>query len=648
VLIFGKIKVTEMNRRASNKEMREELIGFLSGPMAKEAAITRIEYEGPTLAVYTENPNLLSKASPFAKELAKHSGRRVEVRADPSIRLPVDAASKRIREMLPRNVAAKLLFNQEQGQVTVEVDKVTDYHWTSDMAERIVKETLWKARVVTSPFSDSQTVHTVRDYLYASAERPSILRRLGERIFRPQVFETGGVRITMLGGAQQVGRSSIMVETTESKVLLDFGIDPHAENNFERLPRIDARPREVLDLDAVVISHAHLDHSGAVPYLFKYNYDGPVFALEPTVSLSTLLQRDYLNVAARRGEFPPYSEQDVRDALLHTIPIEYHRRIRIAPDLALTAHNAGHILGSAMLHLDVGDGSHGILYTGDFRFGRTQLLDPAEHRFSRLDTLIIESTYGRTPVPLTRAAAEATFAAHLRRTLQRGGSALVPVPAIGRAQEILIVLRGLLRRGLVPEVPVFVDGLINEATAIHTAYPRALSRRIREEFDAGVNPFASDYFTPVTSAAQRQELLGRPEPAIILSSSGMLEGGPVLEYLRALSGSDANLLLFVSHQARGTVGSQLVNGEREIMLTDESGRRRVLRVNMEREKVEGFSGHSSREQLVHFLTDISPKPRKIIVGHGDPEAVESFARTAAQIMPATIYTPKTLEALSPA
>ncbi len=213
---------------------------------------------------------------------------------------------------------------------------------------------------------------------------------------------------------------------------------------------------------------------------------------------------------------------------------------------------------------------------------------------------------------------------------------------------MLIVLRDLLRRGAVPEVPVFVDGLINEATAIHTAYPRSLSRRIRKEFEAGENPFASDYFTPVNSAAQREELLGNAEPSIILSSSGMLEGGPVLEYLGALSGSDANLLLFVSHQARGTLGSQLVNGRREIMMADEDGRRRLVRVHMESERVGGFSGHSSREQLIRFLREISPKPRNIVVGHGDPEAVESFARTAVHMIPATIYMPKTLEALSPA
>jgi predicted metal-dependent RNase len=175
------------------------------------------------------------------------------------------------------------------------------------------------------------------------------------------------------GGVQEVGRSAFLVQTRESSILLDCGINPGSSKPFEAFPRFDHPAFEIDSLDAVVISHAHLDHCGLVPFLYKYGYDGPVTVLLPTSNLMTLLQLDYLDVASKQGIIPPYDQKDVRECVLHTIPLRYGVVTDIAPDMRLTLHNAGHILGSSIIHLHIGEGLHNIVYTGDYKYARTML-----------------------------------------------------------------------------------------------------------------------------------------------------------------------------------------------------------------------------------------------------------------------------------
>jgi KH/beta-lactamase-domain protein len=441
---------------------------------------------------------------------------------------------------------------------------------------------------------------------------------VGERIFRPKIYEVGDVRITALGGVQEVGRSAFLLQTRESNVLLDCGINPGSTRPFEAFPRLDNPVFELDSLDAVIISHAHLDHCGLVPFLYKYGYDGPLYCSAPTSNLMTLLQLDYLDVAGKQGVTPPYDQKDVRECVLHTIPLRYGVVTDIAPDLRLTLHNAGHILGSSIIHLHVGEGLHNIVYTGDYKYSRTMLLEAATTEFPRVETVITESTYGGpNDVMPSRVDAETRLTSIINETLNRGGKVLIPVPAVGRAQEILLVIDGYMRRGLMKEAPVFIEGMISEATAIHTAYPEYLGREVRKSIlHDGVNPFESDYFTIVEHPSIRQDIIDG-DPCIIIATSGMLEGGPVIEYFKHLVEDEKNTTIFVSYQIEGTMGKRVQKGLSDVSMISNAGRMGVVKVKLQVETVEGFSGHSDRRQIINYITRLKPRPERTIVCHGE-------------------------------
>jgi hypothetical protein len=467
----------------------------------------------------------------------------------------------------------------------------------------------------------------MRHYLHSeSKERERILRTIGERIFRPKTYEVGDLRITALGGVQEVGRSAFLVQTRESNVLLDCGINPGSSRPFEAFPRFDDPLFELDSLDAVVISHAHLDHCGLVPFLYKYGYDGPVYCSAPTSNLMTLLQLDYLDVASKQGIVAPYDQKDVRECVLHTIPLRYGVVTDIAPDIRLTLHNAGHILGSSLSHLHIGEGLHNIVYTGDYKYARTMLLEAAETEFPRAETVITESTYGGVDdIMPSRVEAEERLTAIINETLERKGKVLIPVPAVGRAQEIMLIIDGYMRRGLMKEAPVFIEGMISEATAIHTAYPEYLGREVRHSIlHEGINPFQSDYFTIVEHPNVRQEIIDG-EPCIIMATSGMLEGGPVIEYFKSLAENDKNSIIFVSYQIEGTLGRRVKKGLTDVTMMNSEGKLDVVKVGLRAESIEGFSGHSDRRQIINYIVQLMPRPERVVVCHGERAKCLSIA-----------------------
>jgi predicted metal-dependent RNase len=259
----------------------------------------------------------------------------------------------------------------------------------------------------------------------------------------------------------------------------------------------------------------------------------------------TLLQLDYLDVNKGEGGLAPYDQKDVRKTLLHAIPIKEGSVTDISPDVRLTIHNSGHILGSSSVHLHIGEGLYNIVYTSDFKYGRTWLLEPAVTDFPRIETLIIESTYGAlNDVMPSREEADAKLLSILNSTLEKGGKVLIPVPAVGRAQEVMLVLDTYSKKGMLKEAPVYIEGMVNEATAITTAYPEYLSRTVRDLiFHKEINPFQSDCFVSVKDHSIRQEIL-QGGPAIILATSGMLEGGPSVEYFKEMAANERNALIF--------------------------------------------------------------------------------------------------------
>jgi len=631
----------------SSERDKIEISQYILEHVPKEAEVTRIEYEGSTLAVYTKKPEILVEQSSAIVDIVNIIRKRIVIRSDPSVRLPEKDAERISREIIsPEAEVTDINFDPSLGEIIIEAKKpglVIGKNGT--VLQEIIKRTKWRPHVLRSPPLRSKIVTHMRHYLHSeSKERERILRTIGERIFRPKTYEVGDLRITALGGVQEVGRSAFLVQTRESNVLLDCGINPGSSRPFEAFPRLDNPVFELDSLDAVVISHAHLDHCGLVPFLYKYGYDGPVYCSAPTSNLMTLLQLDYLDVASKQGIVAPYDQKDIRECVLHTIPLRYGVVTDIAPDIRLTLHNAGHILGSSLSHLHIGEGLHNIVYTGDYKYARTMLLEAAETEFPRAETVITESTYGGVDdIMPSRVEAEERLTAIINETLERKGKVLIPVPAVGRAQEIMLIIDGYMRRGLMKEAPVFIEGMISEATAIHTAYPEYLGREVRHSIlHEGINPFQSDYFTIVEHPNVRQEIIDG-EPCIIMATSGMLEGGPVIEYFKSLAENDKNTIIFVSYQIEGTLGRRVKKGLTDVTMMNSEGKLDVVKVGLRAESIEGFSGHSDRRQIINYIVQLMPKPERVVVCHGERAKCLSIANFIQRRCEVETLVPSVLE-----
>lgn len=630
-----------MQRPSGPTAVREGILQLIP----KEAKVTRVEFEGPEVVVYAQNPSALMEDGNLMKTLARMIRKRVVLKTDPEIRLPEEEARRIIMELVPEDAGiTSIMFDKTMGEVLIEAKKPGLVIGKSgSLLRTILMKTLWRPVVIRTPPLQSHIATQVARFIYKnSGYRQKVLKNIGLRIHRSMPIRKGRVKITALGGFLEVGRSAILVEADESKILLDCGVKPGATSLSEEFPAL--WEVDIDNLDAVVITHAHLDHCGALPMLFKYGYRGPVYCSRPTQMLMALILLDYLDVASREGRAPPYDLKDVKTALLHTIPLNYGEVTDVAPNVRLTLHNAGHILGSAMVHLHIGEGLHNIVYTGDFKFAKTRLLEPCSHVFPRLETLIMESTYGAPDdVMPTRQQTEEAFIGAVNRALSRGGKVLIPVLSVGRAQEIMLVLVEAISQGQIPSVPIYVEGMVHEATAIHTAYPEELAREVRNKiFYEEQNPFLSENFITVKSRSARPDIV-EGDPCIIMATSGMLNAGPAVEYFRLMAPDERNSIIFVSYQAEGTLGRRVQSGAREVTITGPDGRPEVVKVNCEVVSIEGFSGHSDRKQLLKFVQKVTPRPSRVIVCHGEEHKCQNLANAISRYFKVPAVAPMPFE-----
>ena len=426
--------------------------------------------------------------------------------------------------------------------------------------------------------------------------------------------------------------------------MLDCGLNVGGGEPF---PKFSA-PEFSLDLlDAIVVTHAHLDHSGALPLLYKYGFKGPIYCTEPTRDLIFLLLIDYLNLAKREGLTPFFSLRDVKRVFNHVITVDYKELVDIGPDVKLSFYNAGHILGSAMAYITIGQNKHTLLYTGDLRFRNSKLLDRADHIFPRLDTLIMESTYGgRTDSKPPLKMAEENLINTIINTVSRGGKVLIPAFSVGRAQEVMLCIQEALQNGRLKDIPVYIDGMIHESTAIHTTYPEYMSRTMKGRvLWEDLEPFSLDLFTTVSRSDEREEIINGG-PSIIIAPSGMLTGGPSVFYLKNLAKDEKNTVVLVGYQAKGSLGRSLQEGMRKIVLREERTEKEVeIRASIQ--VIDGFSAHADKIQLHSFTQLIKPKPNRIILIHGEEKKIFELKSSLQRLLGyhAYVFAPAILDRL---
>ena len=614
-----------------------------------EEKVSAAAFEGANIVLYTKDKDFFLNNKGLIKKAVDDVKKRIELRPDPEIALDEKKAEKIMRSLIPEEAkVGNVLFDSQRSQVVIEAEKPgIAIGKQGSVLHDIRRETLWVPTIRRTPAIRSKLIENIRAVLYQYSDyRRKFLDKIGHRIYDGWIRgkKNNWVRLTYLGSGRQVGRSCILLQTPESRVLLDCGVD--VASFTEPYPFLDSPDFNISDLDAVIISHAHLDHVGFLPYLFKYGYRGPVYLTEPTRDITALLTLDYVKIMKSENKEPIYDVEDVKEMVKHTVTLAYEEVTDVTPDVRITLYNAGHVLGSSMIHMHIGNGLHNLLYSGDMKYGKTQMLEPAATQFPRLETLMIESTYGgRDNVGTSREDTDDGLAGFIIETAMRGGKILLPVLGSGRAQEIMVTIHSLFKAKKLRPLPVYIDGMVWDITAIHTAYPEFLNSTLRRQiFHEDENPFLWNMFRQVGSSRERREVIDSLGPCVIIATSGMLVGGPSVEYLRALGEDPKNAMALTCYQGEGSLGRRIQRGEKEIAFSSGS-RQEVVKLRFNIQTIEGFSAHSNRNQLLDFIRKCSPRPKKVIVNHGDSARCLDLASAIHRVNRIETSAPRNLESI---
>ena len=613
-----------------------------------EGKISDAVFEGANIVLYTKDKKYFLDNEGTIREAVKEFRKRIELRADPALCLEPEKTKKIIMEIIPAEAGAQeFIFDPPRSMVIIHADKPgLVIGKQGEILKEIKEKTCWIPLIKRLPPIRSKLIESIRAVLYEHAdERKKFLNKTGHRIYDGWIREKKQewIRLSCLGASRQVGRACFLLQTPESRVLIDCGIDP-SQDDVGSYPYFDAPEFNISEIDAVVVTHSHLDHSGLIPLLFKFGYEGPVYCTAPTRDVMVLLQLDMVKIQRAEGKEPIYTSDEVRQMVLHTICPDYEEVTDITPDVRLTMYNAGHVLGSAIVHFNIGNGLHNFAYTGDLKYARTNVLEAANTQFPRLETLMIESTYGGKENLMAEHEADEYMVKVIKETFERGGKVLMPVLGSGRAQEVMIIVERLIREKRVPEAPIYIDGMLWDVTAIHTAYPEYLNRNMREQiFHQEQNPFLSPLFKQVGSDKERKKIILEEGPCLLLATSGMLMGGPSVEYLKGLCEGRKHSLVFSCYQPPGSLGYKIREGDKEIVLR-EGIKNEVMKINMDVHRVE-ITNHSDRRQLMNFVKRCNPQPRKIIIVHGESSRCLDFASSIHKTFRIETVAPKNLEVI---
>jgi len=450
------------------------------------------------------------------------------------------------------------------------------------------------------------------------------------------------MRVTFWGAARTVTGSKHLLTGRAGSILLDCGLFQGRRAESEARNR--ALPFHASSIDALVLSHAHIDHSGAIPYLFRSGFEGPVHATAATVDLCRVMLLDAAHIQEKDAEFlnrhprgthvphePLYSARDVEGALARFVPHAYGDAFEPLEGVSATFHDAGHIAGSASVEVRWRDNGRAgsLVFSGDLGRARRPIIrDPAP--LPRADYLIVEGTYGGKHHPDEGSLRDALERV-VRDALGRSGRIVIPAFAVGRTQEVVYALDRLFREGRLPEVPIYIDSpLAADVQEIIRRHPEVYDEETGAALRNGDDPLGMRRVTLVREAADSMKLNDKPGTFITIAASGMCEGGRVLHHLRHVIEDPKHTVVIVGYQAEGTLGRRLVEGAEEVRIFGEPHARRA-RI----EVLNGFSAHADHDGLVEQAVSCDA-PRGLAIVHADLERAEALraglvARARARI-----------------
>lgn len=470
------------------------------------------------------------------------------------------------------------------------------------------------------------------------ANRKTVSRAPRKKGRRPKASDHP-LSITFLGGAGNVTGSRFLVQSEGTRVLVDCGLyqeRKYASRNWDPFPVPPAT------IDAVILTHAHLDHSGYLPKLVHDGFRGRIYCTQATAEIAAIILEDSARIQeedaaykkrrhereGRRGPHPEvalYSLDDVADTLLHFSPVPYRRAMSIGDSLTFELRDAGHILGSATVRMEAGlkGQKRVVVFSGDMgRPNRPVLLNP--ERYSRADYVIVESTYGDR---LHNGATdiETQLEEAINETVGRGGNVVIPSFAVERAQELLYHLKRLMDAKRVPRLLTFLDSpMAQDVTGIFSGHADLLDPDLAREFRSGGSPFRFPGLHMVRSVEESKAINRIRGTALIIAGAGMCNGGRIKHHLVNNIGRPDSTVLFVGFQAEGTLGREIVNGRNPVRILGEPRdvHARITEIN-------GFSAHADRDELMGWLSSIDAPPGKVFVVHGASESSHSFAEHVA-------------------
>jgi len=608
--------------------------------------VTDATFEAANIVLYTNNKEFMRTGEGKIKEVVSRIKKRIELRADEKILAPQEETEKTIRALVPEEAEiTTIIFDVQRSIVVIEAKKPgLVIGKQGSLLNDIKNSTMWLPTVQRSPAIPSKITEKIRSVLYANnTYRRKFLNEIGKKIYtdwNPEKMDMW-IRLTYLGSGRQVGRSCLLLHTPKSKILLDCGINPGIAEGQERFPYLNvAEVGDLNSIDAIILSHAHTDHAGLIPYLYKMGYKGPVYMNQPTRDIAALLALDYVGVAYKQAGSPLYKPEDIKEMVRHSICLNYGEVSDVTPDIRITFYNAGHVLGSSVVHINIGNGLHNFVYSADTNYRKSRLLDPAVNYFPRVETVTLEATYGsKDDVLPPRADVENHFLQLANETIKRGGKILLPELGLGHAQETVLRVEEAVRTGQLPDIPVYLDGMLWDINAIHTAYPDFLSASVRNQIFQDNNPFLSPIFKRVGSPAERR-LVIEGGPCIVIATSGMLVGGASVEYFKHFADNPKNLIVFGSYQAPTSLGRQVQEGISPVHVDNER-----VEVKLQVETMYGLSAHSGRNELLQYISRMNPRPKRIIINHGEASKCLDLASTLYKLNRVETLVPRNLETI---